>query len=97
MVKMVKIEYDFVTEGVEQATPYLDSYEISLMFEQTKQSLGKAIEGKLTGVVCAEHEAEPTIRLVGRYNHETEDMDVSYHIDTCCKLFMVRVVKLLNG
>jgi hypothetical protein len=93
---MVKVQYDFDIEGALQEDPFLDSYEISLMFEQTKQSMGTALERKLAGVTCDEHGATPTITITGRYNGESEQLDINYHIDTCCKLFMVRVVKLLN-
>jgi hypothetical protein len=94
---MVKIEYDFDTEGIQHDAPFLDPYEVGLMFEQTKRSLGQALERKLGNMSCDEHGAEPTVRLVGRYNQEREELDVHYDIDTCCKLFMVRVVKLLNA
>jgi hypothetical protein len=93
---MVKVEYDFDIEGALQEDPFLDSYEISLMFEQTKQSIGKGLERKLEGITCDEHEDSPTITITGRYDGESEQMDINYHVDTCCKMFMVRVIKILN-
>jgi hypothetical protein len=93
---MVKVQYDFDIEGALPEDPYLDSYEISLMFEQTKQSMGNALERKLVGITCEEHGDSPTITITGRYNGESEQLDINYHIDTCCKMFMVQVVKMLN-
>lgn len=94
---MVNIQFDFETEGVEHDTPFLDPYEIHLMFEQTKQSMRAGIERKLAGLTCPEHQQAPTVTITGRYNNESEDMDISYHIDTCCKPFFMRVVQTLNN
>ena len=94
---MVKVIYDFDIEGVMQQDPFLSSYEVQLMFDQTKHSLGKALERKLADMTCAEHGEPPTITLTGRYDAEREEMDIQYHVDTCCKLFMVRVIKTLNS
>lgn len=94
---MVKIIYDFDIEGVMRQDPFLSSYEVQLMFDQTKQSLGKALDRKLANTTCDEHGEPPTITLTGRYDTEREEMDVQYHVDTCCKLFMVRVIKTLNN
>ena len=94
---MAKVIFDFDIDGALQADPYLDSYTINYLFEQTKESLGKGLARKLEGVSCADHDKEPTITITGRYSGNAEQMDIDYHIDTCCQLFLVRVVKLLNN
>lgn len=94
---MLKIEFDFDTEGATSDDAFLDPYEIELMFEQTRQSLQTGLQRKLAGVTCPEHGKAPHIIISGRYNNETEDMDLNYNIDTCCKLFLVQVVKTLNN
>lgn len=93
---MTIIRYDFDIDGALHEDPFLDSTEIAMIFEQTKQSMTQALERKLAEITCDEHAAEATITITGRYNAETEQFDISYHLDTCCKLFMVRVVKLMN-
>lgn len=94
---MAQIEYDFEALGELAADAFLDSYEISLMFDQTARDLGASLERKLAGVRCEAHEREPHIILRGRYDTEREELDVQYHLDCCCPLFMARVVKLLNN
>lgn len=94
---MAKVIFDFDIDGALQADPYLDSYTINYMFEQTKASIGKGLDRKLDGIICAEHGAEPTVTITGRYSGDAEKMDIDYHVDTCCKLFMVQVVKRLNN
>ncbi len=94
---MAEIKFDFDIDGALREDPYLDSFQLSYMFEQTRQSLTSALERKLGGVTCAEHGKEPIITITGRYDAEKEEMDIQYHIEPCCQLFMVRVVKLLNN
>lgn len=93
---MLEIQYDFDIEGVLQENPFLDRYQISLMFEQTRQAMENSLQRKLATVTCDEHKKEPIVTITGRYDAESETLDIQYHLDTCCQLFMVRVVKLLN-
>jgi hypothetical protein len=97
MSTVLEIQYDFDIDGALQADPFLDSYQISLMFEQTRQSIESSLQRKLAGIICEEHGEAPKILISGRYNAESEEFDVQYNIDTCCKLFLVRVVKTLNN
>lgn len=93
---MLEIQFDFDISGAVQDDAWLDPYDIDLMFEQTKHDLSNSLRRKLANVVCEEHGRPPRIIITGRYNRETEDMDLQYHIDTCCQMFLVRVVKMLN-
>lgn len=94
---MVKILYEFDIEGAIQEDPFLSEYELGLMFEQTKRSLGVGLERQLGHLRCDDHNDEPTITITGNYDAEREELDVQYHVDTCCKLFMVRVIKTMNN
>ena len=93
---MVQIDFDFRTEGDELPDAFLDSYELELMFEQTRQSMRAGLERKLANATCEEHGEAPQITITGLYDNETEQMDIQYHIDTCCKLFLMRVMQRLN-
>jgi len=94
---MAKVEFDFEIDGALQDDPYLDRYTINYLFEQTKQSIGKGLARKLADLTCDTHAEEPTITITGRYSGNNEQLDIDYHIDTCCQMFMVRVVKVLNN
>lgn len=94
---MVEVIYDFDIEGALSEDPFLDRYEITVMFEQTRESIGKGIQRKLEGIACAEHEAAPKITITGRYDAGQEEFDIQYHIDTCCPIFMAQVIKTLNS
>lgn len=94
---MVQIQYNFDIDGALREDPFLDRLQVHMMFEQTRQSIEGSLQRKLAGVTCAEHGAGPTIIINGRYDSDREEFDVGYHIDTCCQLFLVRVVKVLNN
>jgi hypothetical protein len=94
---MAKIVFDFDIDGRLPDEPFLDHYELEYMFRQTQENLLQALERKLEGISCDEHGQEPTITISGRYNGETEQMNLEYHIDTCCQIFMVQIVKMLNN
>ena len=83
-------------EWQEDGETWLDPYELRTMFEQTRQDLTHALARKLDGVQCAEHGQAPHIHISGKYDHHTEQMDISYHVDTCCKPFLLRVVQILH-
>lgn len=92
----LEIEFDFRVEGEELPDAFLDSYELDMMFEQTRRSIRQGLEHKFTSITCGEHGHAPTFKITGIYDNENEQMDIQYHVDTCCKLFMVRVMRILN-
>lgn len=94
---MVQIQYDFDIDGALRQDPFLDRLQIQMMFEQTRQSIEHSVKRKLSGLTCDEHGAEPTVIITGRYDTDREEFDINYNLDTCCKMFMVRVVKTLNN
>ncbi len=92
----MKIAFDLRTEGEELPDAFLDASELEMMFEHTRRSIGAGLERKLGGVVCAEHGQTPEFVITGVYHHESEEMDIRYHVDTCCQFFLLAVMRILN-
>ncbi len=92
----MEIEFDLRTEGEELPDAFLDSYELELMFDGTRHSIRSGLERKLAGVTCDEHGAAPKFKITGIYNNADEQMDIHYHVDTCCQIFLVRVMRIIN-
>ena len=90
------IIFDWRVDGEEQAEPFLDSYELEQMFDSTKRSIGAGLRLKFADVVCAEHAEAPTFNISGVYDNTNEEMDIQYHVDTCCQRFLMRVMRILN-
>ena len=96
-LSVVTIKDDFDIDGALQADPFLDRYELSMLFEQTRRSMAAALQRQLEGMTCDEHGNEPVVTITGRYDTDREELDVQYHLDTCCKLFMLRVIQRMNN
>ncbi len=91
-----QIEIELRAEGEALPGAFLDPREIERMFASTRQSLRASLGRKLRGLRCQEHGAAPKLRVSGVYDRSTEAMELDYHIEACCQLFTVRVIKVLN-
>ena len=92
----LEIDFDLRVEGEALAEPFLDRYELELMFEGTRQSIGAGLQRKFADIVCDEHAEAPRFTISGVYNNALEEMDIQYHVDTCCQRFLLRVMQILN-
>lgn len=92
----LEIDFDLRVEGEALADPFLDSYELELMFDGTRRSIGAGLKRKFADVVCDEHIAAPRFKISGVYDNALEEMDIQYHVDTCCQAFLLRVMQILN-
>lgn len=90
------IDFDLRAQGETLPDAFLDNYELELMFDNTRRSLGAALERKFGDVICAEHAQAPSFTISGVYDNEREEMDIQYHVDTCCQFFLLRVMQILN-
>jgi hypothetical protein len=90
------IEFDLRTEGDELPDAFLDHFELEMMFDSTRTSIRTMLERELGDVLCDEHAQAPRFKITGVYDNTSEQMDIHYHVDTCCQLFLVRVMRILN-
>ncbi len=92
----LKIGFDLRVDGEAHREPFLDSYELKLMFDSTRRALGADLRRKFADVVCPEHGSAPRFKISGVYDNAIEEMDIQYHVDTCCQPFLLRVMQVLN-
>ena len=92
----LRVEFDLRVAGEAPPDPFLDSCELALMFESTERSIGADLRRKFADVVCPQHAAAPRFKISGLYDNALEEMDVQYHVDTCCQRFLLRVMQVLN-
>ena len=91
---MVEVEFEWKIEDGDSLP--LDEYELNAMFEHTRQQITRQVEESLAEVHCPEHDQPPRVKIIGRYSHESQQLDIQYHIDTCCKLLLLESVQALN-
>lgn len=92
----MKIQFDLRSEGEALAEAFLDEAELEQMFESTRRSIGAGLRRKFRDILCAEHQQAPRFLISGVYDKEKEEMDIQYHVDTCCRHFLLRVMRILN-
>ena len=92
----LEIDFDLSVAGEALADPFLDSTEISLMFDGTRQTIGAGLKRRFDEITCAEHGKAPRFKISGVYDNALEEMDIQYHVDTCCQPFLLRVMQILN-
>ncbi|MCY3575435.1 MAG: hypothetical protein OXG92_01960 [Chloroflexi bacterium] len=93
---MLQIEFELRAEGDELPDAFLDASELEMMFAGTRTSLGDSLRRKFAAVKCGEHGSPPKFTISGAYDRATEQMDLQYHVDTCCQAFLLRVMQILN-
>ncbi|HEX2907582.1 MAG TPA: hypothetical protein VHO69_12010 [Phototrophicaceae bacterium] len=91
------IQVRFEIDG-EPATPeqLADQYEIAEMLEHTGAQVRQQVEKALGALRCAEHDQPAQVIVTGQYVSDVGQMELAYHIDTCCKPFLLRAVHALN-
>jgi hypothetical protein len=93
---MLDITFEMETQGELPEDALMDQYELDALFAATRQSVQRDLERQLSDVVCSEHNQPPRLKIIARYDAEMEQFDLQYHVDTCCPLFLARVIKTMN-
>lgn len=95
---MIDITFEFSTGGQPtDSDPFLDDYEIRLLFESTRQQMRQQITRALNHLRCETHGQAPRVKVSGVYNRTNEQFDLQYHIDGCCNLLVMQAIHALNN
>jgi hypothetical protein len=95
---MIDINVKFQMDGQDIAPHDLsdDQYELAEMLEHTSAQIRQHVERQLEAVRCPQHGSAPRVIVTGVYSGDTEQMELSYHVDSCCPQLLVRAVHALN-
>jgi hypothetical protein len=94
---MVEVVFDItIDETGAHETPLLDTYERDMMLHHTKVQIENHVQQSLGDLYCEEHGGQAKVVVSGTYSMDTEQLDLSYHIDACCKLLLLKAIAALN-
>ncbi len=93
---MLEIEINLTLQDEQSADPLLDAYETDMLLQSTQIQLRQHIESRLAEMTCDEHHEAPKVKVTAVYSRQDEQIDVEYHVDTCCKALLVRSVAALS-
>lgn len=66
------------------------------MLEHTRAQIEAQVRHSLGEMRCAEHGGQPRVTVTASYTTDTEQMELSYHVDACCQQLLLRAVGALN-
>lgn len=74
----------------------LDDAEMAQMIENTKKQMGGHVQSKLNKLNIPEEQQPLKILVSGVYSLDTEQMEISYHIETDDKQLLLQAISALN-
>jgi hypothetical protein len=94
---MIAIDIHYEVDGQPVDPEALDDdYELAETLAHTGEQLRQQVAHKLDGIRCQEHDREPHVVITAAYTSDTGQMEISYHLDTCCQSLLLRAVQALN-
>jgi len=75
---------------------WLDPTEMGMMIDHTRASLERHVRAKLSTLDIPEAQRPLRVVISGEYALETEQLEISYHIDTDDKQLLLRAISALN-
>ncbi len=88
----VQFEVDDRPVTVDEVT---DEY-LAEILEHTSAQIRRQVERQVGEMRCEEHGGQPKVTVTGTYTSDTEQMELNYHVDTCCQMLLLRTVQALN-
>jgi hypothetical protein len=92
---MVDVEFRYEIDGQAFSEPP-NQYDLEMVFEHTRLLTQQQVQNKLGRLVCAEHGRPPRVTVTAAYSTETEQIELGYHVDSCCQLLLLEAVRSLN-
>jgi hypothetical protein len=89
---IVQFEVDDRPVTVDEVT---DEY-LAEMLEHTGAQIRRQVERQIGEMRCEEHGGQPKVTVTGMYSTDSDQMELSYHVDTCCQMLLLRAVQALN-
>jgi hypothetical protein len=93
---MTDVEFDITLTGAADSGALFDPLEVEMLLESTKQHLTEHILERLGDSTCDLHGKGATVRVVGTYDQDSEQIDFAYDIQACCNLMIMRAAGLLS-
>jgi hypothetical protein len=94
---MIDIEFDFqMDDNAANEDALFDPFELEMLFDQTRKQIEQHVQQRLGDMRCPDHDQPPRVKVTGVYSNETEQLDIQYHVDACCKLLLLKAVQALN-
>jgi hypothetical protein len=93
---MTAITIAFEVDDVPIEDSALTDSDLGAMLSYTGEQLKAEIGHKVQHLRCPEHDAAPQVTVTAQYSTDTDQMELHYHVDSCCQMLLLRTVQALN-
>jgi hypothetical protein len=93
---MIDVTINFEVDGQPVTLAEIEDDYLAEMLEHTGEQIRRDVERKLESAFCPEHNQPPRVTVTGQYDTAAEQMELSYHVDSCCQMGLLRAVSALN-
>lgn len=93
---MIDVTVKFLVDGQETEPEVIEDEYLAEMLLYTGEQIRQDVERKLSKTPCPEHNTLPRVTVTGTYDTAAEQMELSYHVDSCCQMGLLRAVQALN-
>ncbi|MBZ0282947.1 MAG: hypothetical protein K8L97_19565 [Anaerolineae bacterium] len=94
---MIEVNIKFQVDGVEVLPTDVQDEYLAEMLEYTGEQIRQQVHAKLDAVRCPEHGSAPRVTVTAQYATDVDQMELGYHVDSCCQQLLLRAVQALNN
>lgn len=93
---MTEIIVQFEVDDRPVTVDEIDDEYLAEMLEHTSAQIQRQVERQVGNLQCEEHGGHPKVTVTGTYTTDVDQMELSYHVDACCQMLLLRTVQALN-
>jgi hypothetical protein len=93
---MIEVTVQFEVDDRPVTIDEVEDEYLAEMLEHTAAMVEQDVARKLAEAACPEHGNLPRVTVTGTYDTAAEQMELSYHVDSCCQMGLLRAVSALN-
>jgi hypothetical protein len=93
---MIEVIVEFEVDDRPTTPEEVEDEYLAEMLHYTGEQIQEDVQRKIGDMTCDEHGGHPRVTVTSTYSTDTEQMELSYHVDTCCQQMLLRTVQALN-
>jgi hypothetical protein len=93
---MIPVHFRIRMTDEDNPDAWLHPLETQMMLDHTRAQINAHVQKALGDLVCAEHDEQASVTITGTYDAATEQLEIGYDVQTCCRHFLMRCVAALN-
>ncbi len=93
---MIEVNVEFEVDDRPMTPEEVEDEYVAEMLHYTGEQIQADVQHKLGEMTCDEHGGHPRVTVTSVYSTDTQQMELSYHVDTCCQQLLLRTVQALN-